>query len=950
MATLSPERWQEISPYLDEVLSLPEGERAAWLNSFRAEKPELADLLFELLQEYRALAEQHFLERGPAVAVNSSLAGQTLAGQIIAGQTIGAYTLISPIGQGGMGSVWLAERSDGRFKRRVAIKFLHFSVAVGSAERFKREGRILGQLAHPHIAELIDAGVTVSGDPYLVLEHIDGEDIDKYCDQHKLDVDARLKLFFDVLIAVGHAHSNLIVHRDLKPSNVLVSNDGQVKLLDFGIAKLLADDATAENATLLTVEGGGALTPQFAAPEQVTGGAITTATDVYALGVLLYLLLTGQHPTGTATRSTAELVKAITDTEPPRASDAVTSTKSTPEALTATAIQRSSTPERLSRVLRGDLDTIVSKALKKAPQERYGSVVAFADDLQRYLKDEPISARPDSFTYRAGKFIYRNKLGVAITALVLIGITSALTMIRREARRAEYRFQEVRKLAHTVLFDLTPQIENLAGATPARELLVKTSLEYLDRLATESSNDPGLQLELATAYEKIGDVQGNSRNSNLGHPEAAVESYRKALAIARKLRTSPQVLEIIAGAYTRIGTVQATQLGARAEGRENLQAATKIADSIPEITGNPDYQLRVEAYGLLGDVDEINDPLRASAPIQRALEIAREWTKADPGPDSKLHLAVLTKDWADVQWGTGDLNAARTTLLDSLAIFKQFLNTDPNNADWRTQESVDWERMGLVSGHPDFFNLGDRRAAAAWFRKIVQGAEQNLAADPKDVKAQFELSEAVGDLAAVYRDSDPPRSEKLYQRSLALSASALTSDPEDSDILYWQSFERIGFESLLTRTRKLTAAADELQQAIAALEGLSHRDSVEISAHQLLALALQRRSSQLAQLGNTGAAAQELRRSEDILVKLSKENPNNLTILRDLADCYREKGNLAARRSNWQDAKREYQMSLELWQRWPQIGKSSVYDQRQRQLAAGLLRQAGKHLANASSR
>jgi tetratricopeptide (TPR) repeat protein len=422
------------------------------------------------------------------------------------------------------------------------------------------------------------------------------------------------------------------------------------------------------------------------------------------------------------------------------------------------------------------------------------------------------------------------------------------------------------------------------------------------------------------------------------------------MAIARKLPSSLQALEVIAGAYTKIGTVQATQLGARVEGRGNLQAATKIADSIPQVTGNPDYQLRVEAYGLLGDVDEINEPPRAVAPIQRALEIAREWTHADPGPKPRIYLAVLTRDWADIQWGTGDLDAARNTLSDSLAMFTESLHTDPNNAEWRTQELVGWERMGLVSGHPDFFNLGDRQAAAKWFSKVVQRAERNLAADPKDVRAQFELSEGVGELAAVYRDLDPPRSEKLYQHSLALSASALTSDPKDSDILYWQSFERIGLASLLASARKVTSAMDQLQQAIVVLENLSDHDSAEISAHQLLGLALQRRASQLAQLGNAAAADQDLQRATDILVKLYTDHPNNLTILRDLADCYREKGNLAAHRSSWQDATGEYQKSLALWQRWLQIGKSSSYDQRQRELAASLVRHATRHLANTSAR
>jgi eukaryotic-like serine/threonine-protein kinase len=932
MSTLSPELWQEISPYLDEALSLPEGERAAWLESLRAKKPALADTLRELLEEQRAVAQEQFLERQPFPLPESSAAGQT----------IGAYRLVSPIGQGGMGSVWRAQRSDGRFERRVAIKFLHFSVAAGGGlERFIREGRILGQLRHPHIAELIDAGITPKGEPYLIIEHVEGERIDEYCDSHRLGIEARIRLFVDVLSAVAHAHTNLIVHRDIKPSNVLVTAEGEVKLLDFGIAKLLANDATAGTATILTMQDGGALTPQFAAPEQVTGGSVTTATDVYALGVLLYALLTGQHPAGPGPHSPAELMKSITETEPLRASDAIACDEEKKIAET-----RGSTPEKLRRQLRDDLDTILHKALKKNPQERYPSVTALGEDLQRYLKHEPISARPDSFTYRAGKFVRRNSLGVALVVLAVIGAAAAVIAVEVEARRAEYRFQQVRKLAHSVLFDLNPQIENLAGATPARELLVKTSLEYLDSLAAEAGNDARLQIELATAYEKIGDVQGNSRYSNLGHPKEALESYRKAVAIARKLPPSAEALEILAAAYTRIGTVQATQLGDRASGRESLRTATKFADSIPATTAKPDYELRVEAYGLLGDIDETNDPSRAAAPIQRALEIAREWAHADSSPQPKIYVAVLTKDWADVQWGTGDLNTARSTLLDSLAVFKDVMNQDPNNAAWRTQEVIDWERMGLVSGHPDFFNLGDRKTAAEWFSKLMQQLERNLAADPKDVRARFNLSESVAELAAVYRDSDSRRSEKLYQRSLALSDSALAADPQDSDLLYWQSFERVGFASLLSKMGKRAAATNQLDHAITVLESLT--DAAEVSAHQLLGLALQRRAACLVEARNTVAAEQDLSRSEDILAKLYIDNPNKLAVLRDLADCYRAKGNLAAVRFRWQDATRAYQQSLDLWQRWSQIGKSSIYDQRQRELAATLVRKASQHLQSPS--
>ncbi len=499
MATLSPERWQEISPYLDQVLSLPEDERAAWLRSFRTERPELADLLFELLEEHRAAAKEHFLERGPEVVANSSLAGQI----------IGAYRLLSPIGQGGMGSVWLAERSDGRFERKVAVKFLRFSVAApGGPARFKREGRILGQLAHPHIAELMDAGVTANGEPFLVIEHIDGQDIDKYCDQHRLGVEARVKLFLDVLSAVGHAHSNLIVHRDIKPSNVLVRNDGEVKLLDFGIAKLLADDATPGNATLLTAEGGGALTPQFAAPEQVTGGAITTATDVYASGVLLYLLLTGQHPAGPGSQSSAELVKAIVETDPARASDVVTSSKS--GIAVENADGRATTPEKLHHLLRGDLDTILSKALKKNPQERYLTVVVFAEDLQRYLAHEPISARPDTLGYRAAKFVRRNRLAVSLASLALLaviaGLAGTLIQARTAGRQRDFAYRQLNRVEyvnqfnHFLLTDAAPSgklitVDELLERAediverenyqknPAEhvELLVSIGMQYWDR-------------------------------------------------------------------------------------------------------------------------------------------------------------------------------------------------------------------------------------------------------------------------------------------------------------------------------------------------------------------------------------------------------------------------------------------------------------------------------------
>ena len=427
MSKFSPDQWQALSPHLDEALELTGVERETWLSSLQSKNPTLASQMEMLLQEHRALCEEGFLE---ASALDLP------EGPGLAGQVLGVYKLVSQIGHGGMGTVWLAERSDGRFERRVAVKVLNFALmGKGGEERFKREGRILGRLTHPHIAELIDAGVSLAGQPFLVLEYVEGDHIDRYCDQNNLDVRARIRLFLDVLHAVAHAHANRIVHRDLKPSNILVRTDGQAKLLDFGIAKLLNCEGQTGEAPL-TLEGGRALTPEYAAPEQLRGESVTSGTDVYALGVLLYVLLTGQHPDGTGPRTPASLVKAILETEPPRPSQIVAATQASDMTAAANAGRRASTPDKLSRLLRGDLDTIVAKALKKNPWERYASVQGFAEDLRRYLRHEPISARPDAFAYRIGKFVRRHRNSVIAALLAVLALASA-TIVTRLFPRSE---------------------------------------------------------------------------------------------------------------------------------------------------------------------------------------------------------------------------------------------------------------------------------------------------------------------------------------------------------------------------------------------------------------------------------------------------------------------------------------------------------------------------------
>jgi serine/threonine protein kinase len=505
MSTLQPDRWQELSPYLDQALALAGDERKAWLAALEAANPTMAAEVRALLDEHLLLEKEGFLEKAPA-------APQSAPG--LAGQTVGPYTLISQIGQGGMGSVWLAERSDGRFERRVAVKFLNVALAGrGGEQRFKREGSILGRLAHEHIAELVDAGVSPAGQPYLVLEYVEGDHIDRYCDARMLDVEARLRLFLDVLVAVAHAHANLIVHRDIKPSNVLVSKDGRVKLLDFGIAKLLEGEGQDGSATVLTVEAGRAMTPEYATPEQVTGGPVTTATDVYALGVLLYVLLTGQHPAGSGAHSPADLVKAIVDTEPTRPSGIVSPTRANAEETTANAARRTTTPDKLSRLLRGDLDTIVAKALKKNPEERYASVTALADDLGRYLRHEPISARPDALGYRAAKFVRRNRGAVALVALVLIavmaGVAGTLLQARTARRQRDLALRERDRATRvtefmTRMFKVSDPSDARGNSVTAREILDKASNEIDTGLARDPETQAQMMSFMGNVYFSLG--------------------------------------------------------------------------------------------------------------------------------------------------------------------------------------------------------------------------------------------------------------------------------------------------------------------------------------------------------------------------------------------------------------------------------------------------------------
>jgi serine/threonine protein kinase len=497
MTRRDPDRWRALIPHLDRALDLAPDEREPWLAALAADDAALADELRAILARYDAI-DATFLSDAPA---------PRLPPASLAGQVVGAYTLHSQIGQGGMGSVWLAERTDGHYQGMVAVKLLNAGLVGRDGEtRFRREASVLARLQHPHIAHLMDAGVTTFGHPYLVLERIDGARIDLHCDGRQLDVEARLRLFLDVLGAVAHAHASLVVHRDIKPSNVMVDTAGRVKLLDFGIAKLLDSEGDAEATA---TREGTPLTPEYAAPEQLTGGHVTIATDVYALGVLLYLLLTGRHPAGPQAGSHAEMVRAIVDTEPVRASDSVTRLRRGEPPPDTVAERRRSTAKNLRATLRGDLDNILAKALKKEPSARYATADAMADDLRRYLAGRPVDARGDSFGYRARKFVGRNRLPVAAAATALLAVLAgagiAVWQARTAARQRDRALVELRRAEATN--DLTSFL--LAEATPAQgrpitnaELLARGEALVDRRFVPDPELRTYMLLELADRYHQ----------------------------------------------------------------------------------------------------------------------------------------------------------------------------------------------------------------------------------------------------------------------------------------------------------------------------------------------------------------------------------------------------------------------------------------------------------------
>jgi serine/threonine protein kinase/tetratricopeptide (TPR) repeat protein len=649
------QRWLKISAHLDRALDLSPVERDSWLRELAATDPESAAEVAALLADHRQLRSQGFLDASPLTASDASLSGVV----------IGAYTLISRIGDGGMGSVWLGRRSDGRYEGQVAIKLLNAAlVGRGGEERFRREGVILARLGHPHIASLIDAGVSNTGQPYLVLELVNGEHLDVYCDEWRLSIERRIRLFLDVLSAVSHAHANLIVHRDLKPSNVLVTQGGSAKLLDFSIAKLMEDTGVSR----LTQDSGAALTPKYAAPEQVAGEPITIGTDVYSLGVLLYELLSGQHPYGAAVKTSKDFTRAIVDQEPLPLSAAFL--KAPLESRSLVAAHRATTPDRLARALGRELETILHKSLKKSPAERYGSVGEMADDLRRYLADQPIAARPDTVRYRATKFVRRHRRGLAVTGAIVTAIvlivtfsTMQLATERDRARLEAEKASRVSQLLRSVLLSADPYRDpdslTDGAATPTARALLDT---LANRIANELNDQPEVQAEMLTVigrtYERLGFI------------DKALPLLERALEIGRRSFRLPDAR--VAQTLNDLGVLQ-RRLGNSAASAPLLIEGLSMRRAL--VSGDDkDVAVTLSEYGRtlreLGRFDEAERATRDALAMR--LKIFG---------DEHRETATNKSDLGQLLMDRGEVTEAERLFRENLATTERLLGVEhPNSA------------------------------------------------------------------------------------------------------------------------------------------------------------------------------------------------------------------------------------------------------------------------------
>jgi non-specific serine/threonine protein kinase/serine/threonine-protein kinase len=942
-------RYQQIKAIFGAALEHPTEERTAFLDTACGGDADLRSEVDRLLAAYVAGTGQGFYPATPPPASWFDADETWLESRV--GERLGAYQLEAVRGVGGMGVVYRARRADEEFDKRVAVKLVRATPGLPPTElarRLRHERQILASLDHPNIAHVLDGGTTADGLPYVVMDYVEGDPIDSFCDQQRLTIEERLRLFSTVCLAVQHAHQHLVVHRDLKPGNILVTPEGTPILLDFGIATALTAEAAAGLHLTRTVDGRGPLTVAYASPEQVRGAPITTASDVYGLGLILYELLTSHPAYRLSSDSLLEAERVICQAEPLRPSTAVSQEFPGTDSSAAAeerAAARGSTPARLRRQLAGDLDQIVLTALRKEPARRYASAAALAEDIQRYLDGLPVRARPDTAVYRTGKFVRRHLAGVAAAALLLCSLIGGLAATRSQAvqavqqqeiaeaqqaiaeaqrARAEQRFNEVRELARGLMYELHDSIARVPGATETRALLIAKASAYLDSLAREAGDDRSLLRELSESYTRLGDVQGWIGSPNLGDTAAALASYQRALDLINQLQAADgtddrsradlaRVLVVVGDLYLRMNNLDA----ARDAYEHALLVRTGLAEAAP---GDPERQLDLaHAHGKSADALLRRGDVGGSlARTEHALVLQTAVVGDDLAQTPQIAVGddVSRRGWRDLAGSYDRLrlilsrtNATERLLANdrrALAIREQLVAAFPD--EWLLRRDLAGAYANL--GHT-LTKVGEMDAALEHFRESVQIRAVLVAADPRDLRAEDELhdaSQTLADILAV--TGNLGEAVRVHRRTLDGRRRLSAVDPANVSAQreLGFSFERLG--------DILWKAGDSAEALTIYREGLAHREALLATAPQAL---LQRRDMAshllrfgelLVSTGDADGAISSFQRAAAVLQRLADEDPTDAAARADWGNSLRGIGDGLFLRGDLPMTLEHYQQAL----------------------------------------
>lgn len=823
------EEWKKVEELLDRAMELEPSARLKFLKEANA----TPDLLREVESLLACEGDMDGFLAAPALSLSSDFFDDADAIEDRAGQSVGRYRIIREIGRGGMGAVFLAERSDGEFRQEVALKVVRRSFADSNlARRFLRERQILASLNHPNIALLLDGGVSTDGEPYFAMEHVEGVRIDDYCAAENLRTEERLKLFLAVCRGVAYAHQHLVVHRDIKPSNILVTADGTPKLLDFGIAKLLDEESTNEHTrTELR-----AFTPVYASPEQARGERVTTASDVYSLGVLLQDMLGNGHR---SPWSNMQLTPEAWHSETP-------GQKTSATILPADQEQGSKRNRQQQRLVRAELANIIAMARREEPARRYASVAQFAEDVQNYLDGLPTRAQKDSFTYRAGKFIKRNRLAVGAAALValalVVGMAVALwqaNAARRERDRAERRFNDVRQLSNALLSDIAPKIERLPGSTDARQAVLTQSLKYLDSLANEAAGDLQFQSELASAYEKVGDLQGNPTNPNLIALTDALASYEKANAMRRSLlERTPRDFErrrLLANNHRALGDIR-WQTNEPAESLKNSEAALRLyRELLAEQPGSTELRLSVARTTLdIGKVHSTNEKYAEAISFFQKAAALLIGGPGSEGLESAMLLAEAHKQMGNSLSWEGRQKEAEVEMAKALAMSEALFRAIP--LDHRVRTSLHQTYMITSSVYED---VNDPLSNEFAF-KALKVIEETVTKDPANIRARQQLGKTYSRVGVTLDNTGKPDQSILYlEKAVNISGELMGTETKNRRLKYDLATSYIRLGDARNRQRNFRGSIADLERAVSVLKELTDADASDNASLRNLANAIE---------------------------------------------------------------------------------------------------------------